>query len=293
MICAIINIDPVLERLYYWTKFPCPVSGKPNAEKPRFATKKEFIHKAAKQGNREQVLDPPPWKQGGWDIYGVSLVVLSWGKVIGSRKRWGHLRRRIPHVRNCSCIFNMEALRTGVPNPQAADRSRSTACEEPAAQQEVSSRWAREASSAAPRRCHYRLTTLPPPASVEKFSSTKPVPGAKKVGDRWLRRIGGWNFPVLWLQKAIHLHRSSFRVGGPNRPWPARTGQELTPSSCKTTALLEAGKVGNEREEKKKEKYRQLNQWRPFTSRGVLTSCSHICGSSGQAQEFPLAVGFS
>ena len=62
-----------------------------------------------------------------------------------------------------------------------------------AAQQEVSGRQASEGSSAAPQRSHYHLSRLPPPPPppapatrlyVEKLSSTKPVPGAKKVGDR-------------------------------------------------------------------------------------------------------------
>ena len=34
----------------------------------------------------------------------------------------------------------------------------------------------------APHRLHYRLNTPPPPPSVEKLPSAKPVPGAKKVG---------------------------------------------------------------------------------------------------------------
>ena len=33
-------------------------------------------------------------------------------------------------------------------------------------------------------------TILPNPQSVEKLSSTKPVPGAKKVGDHWLIGCG-------------------------------------------------------------------------------------------------------
>ena len=63
-----------------------------------------------------------------------------------------------------------------------------------AAQQEASGGWVSEASSAAPQRSHYRLNhhsryrlNTPAPPSVEKLSSTKPVPGAKKVGDHWNR----------------------------------------------------------------------------------------------------------
>ena len=58
-----------------------------------------------------------------------------------------------------------------------------------AAQQEVSGGQASEASPAAPHRSHYLLNHSPrlPPRSVEKLSSMKSVPGAKKVGDRWIR----------------------------------------------------------------------------------------------------------
>ena len=52
-----------------------------------------------------------------------------------------------------------------------------------AAQQEVSGGRANKASSAAPHRLHYRLNHPPAPTPVEKLSSTKPVPGSKKVGD--------------------------------------------------------------------------------------------------------------
>ena len=47
---------------------------KPNAKTLRFITKKEFICKAAKQGDGEQVPDPP------WGIYRISRVVSSMGK---------------------------------------------------------------------------------------------------------------------------------------------------------------------------------------------------------------------
>ena len=54
-----------------------------------------------------------------------------------------------------------------------------------AAQQEVSGGQVSEASPAAPPRLRYCLNhPLPNPWSVEKLSSTKPVPGAKKAGDR-------------------------------------------------------------------------------------------------------------
>ena len=61
---------------------------------------------------------------------------------------------------------------------------------EPAAQQEVSGGRASGASSASPHRSpSLALPPEPPPTpSVEKLSSMKPVPGAKKVGDRWLKQ---------------------------------------------------------------------------------------------------------
>ena len=67
-------------------------------------------------------------------------------------------------------VFSM----SGVPQPV---RNR-------AAQQEVSGRLVREASSAAAHRSHSCLNHRPPPPrSEEKLSFTKPVPGATNVGD--------------------------------------------------------------------------------------------------------------
>ena len=37
--------------------------------------------------------------------------------------------------------------------------------------------------------CLNGLETIPQPLSVEKLSSTKPAPGARKVGDRWARQL--------------------------------------------------------------------------------------------------------
>ena len=61
-----------------------------------------------------------------------------------------------------------------------------------------SRRWVSKASSAAPHHSHYCLKIAcitawtisppPPPRSAEKLSSTKPVPGAKKLGDHCSRR---------------------------------------------------------------------------------------------------------
>ena len=47
----------------------------------------------------------------------------------------------------------------------------------------------------APHHSHYLLNQPPPPPSVEKLSSTKPVPGAKKVGDHCVREI----FLKAWI----------------------------------------------------------------------------------------------
>ena len=51
------------------------------------------------------------------------------------------------------------------------------------AQQEVRGERVSKASSATPHHSHYHLNHPPPPPSVEKLSSMKLVPGAKKVGD--------------------------------------------------------------------------------------------------------------
>lgn len=48
-------------------------------------------------------------------------------------------------------------------------------------------RQASEASSAAPGHWQYCLNHLPLPPAVEKLSSTKSVPGAKKTGYCWVR----------------------------------------------------------------------------------------------------------
>ena len=65
---------------------PGSLHSKPNTETLRSASEKELIHKAAKQG---EGLDRPPRRQGGWDIYGISRVVLGVGKRMGSREKEG------------------------------------------------------------------------------------------------------------------------------------------------------------------------------------------------------------
>ena len=73
--------------------------------------------------------------------------------------------------------------RAGVPNPRGRNGPRPVRNQAQATQQYVSSGRASEASSVTPHRSHYCLNHRPPPPSMEKPSSTKPVPGAKKVGD--------------------------------------------------------------------------------------------------------------
>ena len=81
--------------------------------------------------------------------------------------------------------FVPDAIEQGsqVPGPRTGTGLRSV--RNRAAQQEVSGRRVSEASSADPHRSHYCLNHPPPtPPSMEKLSSTKPVPGAKNIGDR-------------------------------------------------------------------------------------------------------------
>ena len=86
-------------------------------------------------------------------------------------------------------FFRFLTFKTGVPNPQAMDHYQLGAGLH-------SRRWAegQQASKASSAACHrspwLTLPPDPPPAlSVEKFSSMKPVPGAKKVGDRWFKTL--------------------------------------------------------------------------------------------------------
>ena len=79
--------------------------------------------------------------------------------------------------------------KSGVPNPQHV-RNR-------AAQQEVRGRRVSEASSATPHCLHYCLNHPPPPLpppSGEKLSSSKLVPGAKKIGDRCSKSVNMFLF---------------------------------------------------------------------------------------------------
>ena len=83
-----------------------------------------------------------------------------------------------------------ESLEQGSPTPGPLTGSGPQPVRNQAAQQEVSGRPRHSPSVALPPEPSPRT---PPPPSVEKLSSTKPVPGAKKVGDccsrtlQWLR----------------------------------------------------------------------------------------------------------
>ena len=80
----------------------------------------------------------------------------------------------------------MIASKSGGPNPQSADLYSSAApLQNRATQQEVSGGPVSKASSDAPHRSQYRLNQPPQPPVCGKLFSTKPVPGVKKVGDRW------------------------------------------------------------------------------------------------------------
>ena len=78
-------------------------------------------------------------------------------------------------------------FRGGVPSPWSTDWSRSQPVRNRAAEQELSGRRASKASRAIPHlslHSHYRLTPSPHCLPMEKLPPMKPVPGAKKAGDR-------------------------------------------------------------------------------------------------------------
>ena len=79
----------------------------------------------------------------------------------------------------------MGPIKTGAPNSGCGPVPGHALLGTKAAQQEVS-----EASSATPRHSHHLLNHPTPRShrSAEKLSSTKPIPGVKKVGDRCIKR---------------------------------------------------------------------------------------------------------
>ena len=47
--------------------------------------------------------------------------------------------------------------------------------------------------------------TIPPPQSMEEFSSTKLVPGVKKVEDRWFKPPYLWDFVLATQTNTVTL----------------------------------------------------------------------------------------
>ena len=100
-----------------------------------------------------------------------------------------------PGVGSCWTIIIKKELGAGYPLLKSLGQGSPTPgplpVRYPAAQQEVSGRRASQASSAALHHSHYHLSHPPchptPPLPMEKLSSTKPVPGAKNVGDHCSR----------------------------------------------------------------------------------------------------------
>ena len=89
-----------------------------------------------------------------------------------------------------------------------------------------------------PHHSHYHLRQPPPPPlSVEELSSTKPVPGTKKVGDRWFKQ----QHRSAWFPEHTADHRhfvyktssSSFCVPG---SVPESQGRKN--GSCKEGSLF-------------------------------------------------------
>ena len=121
--------------------------------------------------------------------------------------------RDIPWIIVATSYLHLSCCsKAGVPNPRASDRYQ-------AAQQEVSRGQVSKASSATPHCSHYCLNhrlheclNHPHPSSMEKLSSMKPVPGAKKVGDRCSKGkqtqgfcAEGANLPVNFRDVNLHF----------------------------------------------------------------------------------------
>ena len=108
---------------------------------------------------------------------------------------------------------NSRSYKTGVPNPRATYQYQS-------AEQEVSGRRAiknficRSPSLALPTEPSPPPPTPCPNPSVEKLSSTKPVPGAKKVGDRCYKTP---RIPTLKTKECFWELRSK-QHGSPQMP---------------------------------------------------------------------------
>ena len=72
------------------------------------------------------------------------------------------------------------------------------------ATQQVSGGQASEASSATPHHSHYHLNHPSTTPSVEKLSSTKPAPGAKKVGG-----AAEWRDTACSLSRRLYIIKKS------------------------------------------------------------------------------------
>ena len=96
-------------------------------------------------------------------------------------------------TRDSDCNLRLDELLnvlwqwSSTPGPQTGSSPRPVRNQ--ATQQEVSSRWASEASSSTPHRSHYCLNPLLHTPYVEKLSSMQLVPCAKRVGDSCSRGL--------------------------------------------------------------------------------------------------------
>ena len=53
--------------------------------------------------------------------------------------------------------------------------------------------------------CLNHPETIPPPDSINKVSSTKLLPDAKKIGDRCLKKSSNWKFPGCAVVRTLHF----------------------------------------------------------------------------------------
>ena len=108
-----------------------------------------------------------------------SLTLLPWPNTIGKRQKSLNFSLKSGYQQSGS-------ITQGPPTPRSPTDTSPRPVRSWAAQQEVSSGRASETASAAPHRSPW-LAVPPEPSPhlvVEKLSSTKPVSGAKKFGDR-------------------------------------------------------------------------------------------------------------
>ena len=93
----------------------------------------------------------------------------------------------------------------------------------------------------------------PRPWSLEKLSSTKPVPGTKKVGDRWCRGSQAWSFelqklPIVedgrYVRSCFPVHKGNAQSRLPGC-WCRSSGLSLpkgkSPEKAELTQLLAGG----------------------------------------------------